>query len=60
MYSIIKLLKKNKCYCYKKKEVIKLKDCELFDCRNQKSCMTKSNNKYEKETKDAKKNSKNL
>ena len=47
MYSIVKLLKKDKCYCYKKKEVIKLKNCEMFDCRNSKSCLTKSNNKYE-------------
>ena len=32
----------------------------MFDCRNSKSCMTKSNNKYEKETKNDKKNSKHI
>lgn len=50
----------NKCYCYKRKEIIKLEDCEMFDCRNQKSCLTKSNNKYDKETKDAGSNSKHI
>lgn len=60
MYSIKKLLMENKCYCYKRKEIIKLEDCEMFDCRNQKSCLTRSNNKYDKETKDAGNNSKHI
>ena len=60
MYSINELLKQDKCYCYKRKEIINLKDCEIFECRNSKSCLTKTNNKYEKEMKDAEKKSKNI
>lgn len=60
MYSIIELLKQDKCYCHKQKEIITLKNCEILNCRNSKSCTTKTNNKYDKELKNVKKNSRNF
>ncbi len=48
---IIDLLKKNKCLCLKSDEPITLKKCKLFQCKQWKKCMTKTNNKINKELK---------
>ena len=51
MTSYLKLLKENKCFCYKKQKVIKLVDCNIADCHRGKSCRKATNNKIDKEIK---------
>ena len=36
------LLSKGQCYCKSKKEIIKLDDCNIVDCRVWKSCSKES------------------
>ena len=55
MESYLNLLKKNKCFCYKKQKVIKLGDCDVASCHREKSCRKATNNKIDKEIKDGRK-----
>lgn len=55
MTSYLNLLKKNKCFCYKKQKVISLTDCNIADCHREKGCRKATNNKIDKEIKDERK-----
>lgn len=46
-----KKLMKDKCYCTKKGEDIKLADCALFDCNRWKKCKNKTNADIDKDLK---------
>lgn len=48
--SMIDDIKKNKCYCKARKEVISLSKCDL-ECNRWKSCMKDLNKKYDEEVK---------
>jgi hypothetical protein len=50
-YSIIKLLKQDKCFCKKTNDEITLNDCKLFNCSRWKSCMKSDNYRFNKEVK---------
>lgn len=55
MESYLELLKKNKCFCYKKQKVIKLSECNVADCHREKGCRKATNNKIDKEIKNGRK-----
>lgn len=48
----LKQLQQNKCTCIKKNnQTIPLQQCKLFQCKNWKKCMKKTNNQINKELK---------
>ena len=55
MKTYLDLLKENKCFCYKKQKVIKLSQCDIGNCHREKGCRKATNNKIDKEIKDARK-----
>ena len=55
----LKKLMKDKCYCTKKGEDIKLADCALFDCNRWKKCKNKTNADIDKDLKKQNKRDKN-
>ena len=59
MATTLKKLLKNKCYCIKKGEDIKLEQCSLFDCSRWKKCMQQTNKEINKDLKKKEKGGKN-